>query len=471
MKREQTKEVKIDIHFDEWAEQAALGSILTDLSLQLQKQKIAMLKPHFFYLDKHKAIFKGMQELSEKDTHSDLITVQDHLGDKNPDGLAFLAELATCPPSNSELSFRGYANIVKKKYRLRLFQNFALKVAEAPKDDPAYIETASAETEALLEEIRETSPDANNPVAITTFFQELIEEVDAVATGFSKLDAILDGGFQKGDLIIIGGRPGMGKTALAIQMALNMVIKNLSNVLFVSIEMRSKQIAQRILNNLTLATETKETLTLPRNERNEIKLEEMPKDDVAKLFQHFLIQDTALVVADIKTQVALSNKLFREKLKPENEDKQALDVVFIDHLHLMSGEKDNGGRKDNEIAEITRDLKALAKKENIVIILLAQMNRSVETTKERIPQMSHLRESGEEQADIVLMPYRDEYYEPEMTPKPGILDLYIRKNRHGGTGELELKCDMSKTKFAEAGEVFEKNSTPISQSTSHQRRV
>jgi replicative DNA helicase len=415
------------------AEQSILGGILLDN--QALNNVLEILSANDFYSDVHRKIFAAVLDLSEKNEPCDVVTLSNNLKDKKQldqiGGRVYLASLVDNVPSAANIAY--YSKIVKEKAVLRGLIDAATGILNKSYNMSADIDTVLDEAEHAIFEISE------NKVRPSFYpFKTLIKEgiktieklyerkelVTGVPSGFEKMDE-LTSGLQKSDLIIIAGRPSMGKTAFALDIAKHAALESGIPVAIFSLEMSKEQLAIRML-----ASEAK--VDSQRIRKGFLGETDWPKliTAASKLSEsQIFIDDTAAITV-------LEMKAKARRLKADT----GLGLVIIDYLQLMR----SGGFKDSreqEISEISRSLKALAKELSVPVIALSQLNRKVEDRTNKRPQMADLRESGaiEQDADLIAFIYRDEVYNrSEDNPEKGIAEIIIGKQRNGPTGIVKL---------------------------------
>lgn len=415
------------------AEQSILGGILLDN--QALNNVLEILNANDFYSDVHRKIFAAVLDLSEKNEPCDVVTLSNNLKDKKQldqiGGRVYLASLVDNVPSAANIAY--YSKIVKEKAVLRGLIDAATGILNKSYNMGADIDTVLDEAEHAIFEISE------NKIRPSFYpFKTLIKEgiktieklyerkelVTGVPSGFEKIDE-LTSGLQKSDLVIIAGRPSMGKTAFALDIAKHAALESGIPVAIFSLEMSKEQLAIRML-----ASEAK--VDSQRIRKGFLGETDWPKliTAASKLSEsQIFIDDTAAITV-------LEMKAKARRLKADT----GLGLVIIDYLQLMR----SGGFKDSreqEISEISRSLKALAKELSVPVIALSQLNRKVEDRTNKRPQMADLRESGaiEQDADLIAFIYRDEVYNrSEDNPEKGIAEIIIGKQRNGPTGIVKL---------------------------------
>ncbi|HMO02780.1 MAG TPA: replicative DNA helicase [Oligoflexia bacterium] len=423
------------------AEEAVLGGILLDN--QAINSAIDILTPEDFYRSANKAIFSAMRDLTLQNQPIDPVTLSDKLKLTNlldeSGGIDNLARLAASVPSSANVGY--YAKLVKGMSLRRRVIHAASEIINESFGLDYAVEDFIDSVEQKILQIIDLRLDKQF-YQISDIVQDSIREIEercknkdsitGVASGFVKLDEIT-AGFQKSDLIIIAARPSMGKTSLALNIAANAALKSDQAVALFSLEMSKEQMTARILsseariNTAKLRTGALEEGDFPR------LVSAAGKVTDAKIF----IDDTpAITVTELR---AKARRLHRE---------HQIGLVIIDYLQLMRSPAYSDSR-EQEIADISRSLKALAKELRVPVVALSQLNRSVESRSDKRPVMSDLRESGaiEQDADLIMFIYRDEVYNPETTPDKGVAELIISKQRTGPTGIVRVAYIPEFTKF------------------------
>lgn len=424
------------------AEQAVLGAVLADAQCLMRVLDLIRNKD-FFYKKAHQLIYEGFLRLSEKSDNIDLVTVSEHLKNKNEleevGGRSYLAELTSAAPVSANAEY--YAKIVKEKFTLRSMILAGNRIVELGHHIDEDTEILVDKAEQIIFELaqnkaRESLVHIEN--VLTASWEQLEERaanknsLTGLNTGFYDLNSFTSG-LQKSDLIILAARPSMGKTALALNIAENVALLNRSPVAIFSLEMGKEQLVQRLL------------CSRAEIDSSRVRTGQLRDDDWAKLGSAMGELGEAPIFIDDSAGVTVMELRGKcRRLKAQHGD---LGLVIIDYLQLIEGRSNNDNRV-NQMGEISRGLKLLARELNVPIIALSQLSRAVESRQDKRPMLSDLRDSGaiEQDADIVLMIYRDEYYNPE-TEKAGIADLIIAKQRSGPVGSLELVFQSNITKF------------------------
>ncbi len=425
------------------AEQSVLGGLMLDANAWDAVADV-LTAPDFYRAD-HRIIFSAAASVSEQGSPIDVVTMSEHLERhgqiEQAGGLAYLGTLARDTPSAANI--RAYAEIVRERSLLRRLIEVGTGIAASGfNSDGRNARELVDEAERHVFEIAEAGAHGRDGfVAVRSILPGVIDRIDqlyrspekltGVATGFKQLDQ-MTGGLQPGDLIVIAGRPSMGKTSLAVNIAENAAVgAGIASAIF-SMEMSAEQLSLRMISSLGRINQS--NLRTGR-----LSEEDWPRIDTAMTQLSraplFVDESPALNPTEVRARA--------RRLKREHN----LGLVVVDYLQLMQvpGTKEN---RATEISEISRSLKALAKELKLPVIALSQLNRSVEQRQEKRPVMSDLRESGaiEQDADVIFMIYREEVYEAA-TPRKGIADIIIAKQRNGPTGEVQLTFLGPYTKF------------------------
>ncbi len=422
------------------AEQSVLGAILLDREAIYKAMKI--LQPEDFYRESHKIIYETMLALNESGNPVDLITVSDQLKARGEldkaGGVAYIASLAEMVPTAANIEF--YAHIVEEKSLLRTLIHVSTRIAGLGYEEGEEPEKLIAEAERMIIELGSrgvtSAFQSIKDILLDTFkhLEVLYNNrggITGVPTSFGDLDSICCG-LQPSDFIILAGRPSMGKTSLGLCIGYSAALNHDIPVAVFSLEMSKEQLVSRIL-----CAEAKV-------DQHRLRTGMLSEEDWRNL--HETAAKLAKAPIYIDDTAAISVRQVRAKAKQLKTEK-GLGLIIIDYLQLMQG----GRRAENrqqEISDISRSLKGLAKELNIPVVALSQLSRSVEQRPNKRPVMSDLRESGslEQDADMVMFIYRDEYYNPE-SEKKGIAEIIISKHRNGPVGIVELGFLKEFTKF------------------------
>lgn len=423
-----------------------LGGIMLDP--EALERLEGSLRPEHFYVGANSHIFHVILDLSAKGQPVDALTVKDHLERREElemsGGEAYLADLINAVPTSTNV--RHYADIVRERSVLRELLSVCSKVSrdvydEAGRDVNEHLDMAEKSILAVAENFNRSRPAFNKMGELMIASYKELEAryaekkaITGVATGFDDLDVMM-AGMQRGDLIVVAGRPSMGKTAFSMNVAQNTSIRadDTGVVAVFSLEMSAQQIAMRML-----AVEA-------RVDMQHLRTGSFSASDWSRLAgASGSLAESAIFVDDTPS---ISVMEVRSKCRRLKREEKKLDLVVIDYLQLMSG-RSNSERREQEISEITRSLKGLAKELDVPVIILSQLNRSLESRADKRPMMSDLRESGaiEQDADVIMFIYRDEVYnkKPE---NEGIAEIIVAKQRNGPTGIVKLTFLKRYTRF------------------------
>jgi replicative DNA helicase len=424
------------------SEQSILGSILLDKDAMITVSET--IKPDDFYKEAHKIMYECMIKLSNKGEPIDLITLteelrkQGHLDDVG--GISYITSLSTIVPTTSNVKY--YADIVKEKSVLRKLIKASNDIINLGYDGSTKIEDVLDRAEKKIFDISQekASDDFKSINSVLMDAYDMIEylytnktEMTGITTGFTDLNKKMNG-LQRTDLILIAARPAMGKTAFSLNLVQNAALKGNASVAVFSLEMSKDQLVQRMLSSQSNV------------ELKKLKTGKLAENDWPRIIDAMAVLSNAKIHIDDTPGIKISELRSKcRKLKIE----QGLDLILIDYLQLMEGEGNNESRQQ-EISKISRSLKIIAKELNCPVVALSQLSRAPEQRADHRPMLSDLRESGaiEQDADIVMFLYRDEYYHPDSDRK-NIGEVIIAKNRHGETGAVELVWLGEVQKFAD----------------------
>ena len=437
------EKLRVPPHSDE-AEQAVLGGLM--LAPEALDRVTERLTERDFYRHDHRLIFRSIQELSAKDKPFDAVTLSEwfesHGKLEAVSQGAYLIELASSTPSAANIV--AYAEIVRDKAMLRQLIEIGTRIVNDgfEPDGRESTELLASAEQAIFKfsqmGLRGRSDFVAMPGALKDAFEELRNRhesggnITGLPTGYSDFDA-MTAGLQSTDLVILAARPAMGKTTLALNIAEYAAIKSKKAIAIFSMEMSAGQLAMRLISSNG------------RVNAQRLRTGQLEDEDWARVTGAIkMLRETNIYIDDTP---AISPDVLRSKcrrLKREHD----LGLVVIDYLQLMSVPGNNENRA-TEISEVSRALKALAKELAVPVIALSQLNRSLETRTDKRPVMADLRESGaiEQDADLIVFIYRDEYYNKENSPDKGLAEIIIGKHRSGPTGSCKLKFFGEYTRF------------------------
>ncbi|MFY9227715.1 MAG: replicative DNA helicase [Candidatus Microsaccharimonas sp.] len=423
------------------AEMSLLGAVLID------EETLADISEHVtandFYDKRHAVVYAAMMRLYEKNRPVDLLTLTEELKRKNEletvGGSAYITELTNYVPSAAHAE--AYAELVGQKAIRRRLIKASADISELGFDEETSTQELLERAEAQLFSVSDQSlkQDLVSIESILTESFDRMEELHrnkgslrGVRTGYRDLDN-MTAGLQRSDLIILAARPAMGKTTLVTNLAYNVATIAKQSVLFFSLEMSKEQLVDRMLADASGV------------DAWNIRTGNLSDEDFSKLSEAMGEMAEAPIFIDDTPGVSVLE--MRTKARRAAHE-QPLGLIIIDYLQLMQGSGRNDGNRVQEVSEISRGLKLIARELNVPVIALSQLSRSVESRNPQVPQLSDLRESGsiEQDADIVMFIYREDYYNPE-TDRQHITDLIIAKHRNGPTGKVELYFHPERLRF------------------------
>ncbi|HMT02360.1 MAG TPA: replicative DNA helicase [Burkholderiales bacterium] len=440
------------------AEQMILGGLLLDEDSYINIA--GYIHEGHFYRKEHQLVFHHIVKLKSFNRNVDALTVADSLTQSNEldyvGGFDYINNLVEATVSSSNI--KSYAEIVRERYILRELAKAGTEITEnAFATNGRDIDIILDESEQKIFSIKDLNSSNKQFADLKELLSKVIERaiqmsqredknaVTGIATHYYQLDEHTSG-LQRGELIIVAGRPGMGKTSFAINIAENIALKNKLPVAIFSLEMTGEQLVQRLLSSCAGV------------DQSSIKRGDLTYDNMDKLYLAmeqlrgapiYIAETPGINVIDLRARI--------RRLKDQIGD---LGVVVIDYVQIMSGLRENrNNNRAQEIADISRSLKALALELSVPIILLSQLNREVESRHDKRPNIADLRESGalEQDADIILLLYRDDYYDSESKEK-GLAEINIAKNRSGSTGVVKLAFVSKYTRFENPYLHYEQNS-------------
>ncbi len=427
------------------AEQAVVGVLLG--RPELLNAVSPSLRPEDFYAEPHRIIYGAMLDMANAGEHLDFISLQDRLAQaKRLDkagGPAYMGELAVSAPSGSNID--RHVALIRERSTRRKFIKAADSIKEMASSSANLAQGASLGIEELFKLLREGGA-LKEPVRLDKLLPAVFDgierrskgETNGLPTGFDDLDAHLMGGVRGGDLIIIAGRPSMGKTAMGMQIAANVAMTGKPVMVF-TLEMSQQQIAERALAQIG-GIEFSRIISgnLPDSDYDRMayavgKLNQIPL---------FIDDSGGMTVQDIAARARAQAKT------------GGLSMIVVDYLQIM-GYAGRAMSRNDQLGEMSRQMKALAKELDVPFILLSQLNRDVEKRQDKRPVMADLRESGaiEQDADVIVMMYRDDYYNSDSEFK-GMAEALIRKNRNGAVGAVGLRFEGEKVRFSNLGNTW-----------------
>lgn len=421
------------------AEKSVLGALMLDKDAMI---KIAdQLSGQDFYVDKHQAIYQAMQELYEAREPIDMLTLTDKLEGKERlkeiGGSSYLTSLVNAVPSAANILH--YAKIVRGKATLRRLIQIGQRITEDGYREDDDIEKTLDKSEQRLFAVSQKYL-KQNFIPIQDILTETFDRIDelhkdkgklrGVPSGFKDLDNLL-AGLQQSDLVVLAARPSMGKTSLALDIARQVAVQSKVPIGVFSLEMSKEQLVDRLLC-------AQANVDLWRMRTGKVSEDEFPRIGEAM----GVLAEAPIFIDDSATCNIMEIRTKARRLQIEHK----VGLLIIDYLQLMEGRTTEN--RVQEVSEISRNLKAIARELNIPVLALSQLSRAVESRTPAIPQLSDLRESGsiEQDADVVMFIYREEMYKRE-TDRAHIADIFIKKHRNGPTGQIELYFDENRASF------------------------
>ena len=423
------------------AEMSLIGAILIEEEVLADISD--KVKANDFYDHRHELIFGAMLRLYEHHRPVDLLTLSDELKKKDElemvGGSAYLSELTNYVPTAAHAA--AYAEMVAQKAVRRRLIKASTDIAELGYNEDQDISELLSSAEAELFSVSDTST-SQELVSLEQILTESFDRIEELHRGGGKLRGIATGwrdldnmtaGLQRSDLIILAARPAMGKTTLVTNLAYNVATKEKKSVLFFSLEMSKEQLVDRMLADASGV------------DAWNIRTGNLSDSDFEKLSHAMGEMAEAPIFIDDTPGVTVLEMRTKARREAHN---NPIGLIIIDYLQLMQGSGRSDGNRVQEVSEISRGLKLIARELNVPVIALSQLSRSVETRSPQIPQLSDLRESGsiEQDADIVAFIYREAYYNPE-TDRQNITDLIIAKHRNGPVGKVELYFHPERLRF------------------------
>lgn len=414
------------------AERSTLGSML--LEKDAIYKSIETLKADDFYREAHRVIFETVTQLANSGEPVDIITVSEALKQRNMlekvGGIPYLTALANAVPTAANIEY--YAKIVEEKSLLRAIISVATQIVRLGYEGAEEVDVILDEAEKNIFQITQKR-NVKGYISLKSILVETFERIEqlydtrggvtGITSGFVDLDR-MTAGLQPSDLVILAARPSMGKTTFALNIGRYVAVESQTPVVVFSLEMSKEQLALKLLCSEAGVD----------NQR--IRTGTLIDTDWPKL-SHALgrLSDSMMFIDDTPGATVMDLRSKCRRIKSDS----GLGLVIIDYLQLMQGGKSRNENRQQEVSEISRSLKSLARELSVPIIALSQLSRAVEQRQDKRPSLADLRESGslEQDADLVAFLYRDEYYNPD-TEKKGITDLIISKQRNGPVGSIEL---------------------------------
>lgn len=429
------------VPFAEEAEAGIISAMFKDR--EVIQDVVQLVRDSDFYKPENAILFKAILEIDESGQSVDLVTMTNKLRKENllekAGGAFYLGQIAAAP--STVYNVKQYAKIVQEKSTMRQLIRISDRIRNRCFEDAEPVESILDDAERLVLDIskqRQRNDVTRVDEIVSTNLEQIeaaakqVDEITGIPSGFIDLDHMTNG-WQRSDLVILAARPAMGKTALCLNMAANTAVDYHYPVAIFSLEMSKEQLVMRML------------AAAARIDQKRLRTGQLNAEEWGAFLQKIGPLSSAPIYID--DTPAITIRELRAKARRLQAREGDLGLILVDYLQLMGGSGHSENRQQ-EVSEISRSLKALARELNVPIIALSQLSRTVEQTKDKRPQLSHLRESGslEQDADIVLFIHREEYYN-EDTDRRGIADLIIAKHRNGPTGTVELAFQNELTRF------------------------
>lgn len=423
------------------AEEAVLGSLLIDPDAMLHIASFLNAKD--FFQKRHQWIYEAIASLHDRKEPTDLVTLTDELSRRNQlediGGPIFLTDLINATPTSIHVEY--YARIIERTAVLRRLIDGATKIAKLAYDDTENVKEIIDRAESIIFGVSEQRTDKDlAPIrdALDTYYDRVEYlsqhqgEIVGIPTNLRDLDKLL-GGMQRSDLLILAGRPGMGKTSLALSIALQAARKWDKRIAVFSLEMSDEQLVQRLLSGETGI------------DSQRLRLGHIQEHEWSVLVQATtLLANTSIFLDDTPAISVMDLRTKARRLEAEH----GLDLIIVDYLQLMRGTRSEN--RQQEISFISRSLKELARELRVPVLALSQLSRAVESRHDKRPMLSDLRESGsiEQDADVVMFVYRDEVYNKD-TEFPGVAEVIVAKHRSGPVGTFQVFFKKELTQFVD----------------------
>ena len=412
-----------------------------------------------FYDARHALIYENMLELYEKNVSIDILTVSNRLEEKKllqrAGGSSYLTSLVNAVPSSANVAY--YASIVRKKGTLRRLIKSSGEITNLAFGEQGDVEDILDQAEQKLFGVSQKHL-KQNFIPVSTILHETFERIDelhrekgklrGVATGFLDLDRLL-GGFQKSNLIVLAARPSMGKTAMALDIMRSIAVNSKVPAAIFSLEMSKDELVDRLL-----ASQSDVNLW-------KIRTGQLTENDFEKInYGMGTLADAPIFIDDAAGSNIMEMRTKARRLKAEHD----IGLIIVDYLQLMTGRSQEN--RVQEVSEISRSLKILARELNVPVLALSQLSRGVENRPDKVPQLADLRESGsiEQDADVVMFIYREDMYKGKDSSRPHVAEIHVKKHRNGPTGQVDLYFDNERASFRNLDKTFDTSPQTVMQS-------
>lgn len=448
------------------AESSVLGCLMLDKDAII---KIAdLVIPEDFYDSRHKVVYAAVLDLFEKSTSIDVLTVSNLLVERGQlekaGGAGYITSLVNAVPTAAHVVH--YAGIVRKKGTLRRLIDSATDITRLAYKEEGEVEDILDTAEQRLFAVSQKHL-KQNFIPINTILHETFERIDelhrdgnklrGVPTGFIDLDRLL-GGMQKSNLVILAARPSMGKTSLALEIMRHIAVDTKKPVGMFSLEMSKDEIVDRLLSSQSGVDLFK------------IRSGQLTDDDFSSIGEAMgALSEAPIYIDDASGANIMEVRAKARRLQTEH----GISLLVIDYLQLMQGRSSNSDNRVQEVSEISRNLKILARELNVPVLALSQLSRGVENRPDKIPQLSDLRESGsiEQDADVVMFIYREDMYKGKDSRRPNVAEIHVRKHRNGPVGQADLYWDGQHASFKNLDRTFDTSPQAVMQTVSQGETV
>jgi replicative DNA helicase len=448
------------------AEQSVLGCLMLDKDAII---KVAdLIIPDDFYDSRHKLVYTAILELFEKSTSIDILTVSNSLEEKGlmekAGGAGYITSLVNAVPTAAHVVH--YAGIVRKKGTLRRLIDTATDITRLAYKEEGEVEDILDSAEQHLFSVSQKHL-KQNFISINTILHETFERIDelhrdgnklrGVPTGFIDLDKLL-GGLQKSNLIVLAARPSMGKTSLALDLIRHVAVTEKRPVGMFSLEMGKDEIVDRLLSSESGVDLFK------------IRSGHLTDNDFTLIGEAMgALSEAPIYIDDASGANIMEVRTKARRLQAEH----GISLLVIDYLQLMQGRSSNSDNRVQEVSEISRNLKILARELNVPVLALSQLSRGVENRPDKVPQLSDLRESGsiEQDADVVMFIYREDMYKGRDARRPNVAEIHVKKHRNGPVGQVDLYFDGTKASFKNLDRTFDMSPQAVMQAVTPQEEM
>jgi replicative DNA helicase len=446
------------------AEMSVLGCLMLDKDALIKIGDVVSADD--FYDDRHKIIFEAAITLSEKNVSIDILTITNLLEERKllerVGGSSYLTQLVNAVPSSAHITH--YAFIVRKKGALRKLINAAGEMTNLAFNEEGEMEDILDSAEQKLFNISQKHL-KQNFISIGNILHATFDRIDelhrekgklrGLPTGYVDLDRLL-GGLQKSDLVVLAARPSMGKTSLALDIMRHVAVNTKTPVGIFSLEMSKDQLVDRLLSSQSEVNLSK------------IRTGHLNDDDFEKIGQAMgELSESPIFIDDAAGSNIMEVRTKARRLKSEHN----VGLIVVDYLQLMEGRSTEN--RVQEVSEISRALKLLAREINVPVLALSQLSRGVENRPDKVPQLSDLRESGsiEQDADVVMFIYREDMYKGRDARRPNVAEIHVKKHRNGPVGQVDLYFDGTKASFKNLDRTFDMSPQAVMQAVTPQEEM